>query len=353
MFRQKTLLILGAGASYELGLPTGNALKQEISEILKVHPERDHLMDLQPRHDKITDALNHVVRHGTADGSTFKKAELLYACSRISASIPLARSIDNYLHSNKDSKAIELCGKLGIAYTILQAEADCLLKTEKAAAPFQVDFSALKDSWYSRFGSLLFESSFDDMKEALKNLTVIVFNYDRCFEHFLYHAIITYYGREPNEAADVVKNMAIYHPYGMVGHLPWTGEPLTAEFGEKAEGGKLVQLAGNIKTYTEGVDRRSSEIQAIHEAIRQATTVVFLGFGFIGLNMDLLLADDGETMNTNKTVYLTSKGISDPDMRRVWKRITEQLWNPGMEVGDQWTCVELFDQNTFSLGESL
>ncbi|MER8445624.1 hypothetical protein NKH52_20760 [Mesorhizobium sp. M1066] len=350
MFADRTLLILGAGASYEVGLPLGDALKRDISNALLVY----------------SDSPLQLIERGVADGAINEalyatgndRSELLKACERISAALPLARSIDNYLHSHRKSEFFELCGKLGIVRCILAAEGNSrmALKTDSSGYPF--NFGSLSDSWYNRFASLLFESDFDEFQRRLTNLDVITFNYDRCFEHFMYHAIQTYYGVSPEEAADVVKSMSIYHPYGTVGNLPWMGGVAFADFGADMPGSALLSLAGNIKTYTEGVDRESSEIQAIHTAVRRARTVVILGFGYIPLNMQLLKPTDNPEHPDNskrKTYYGTVKGLSREDMRIVTHDVRALVQTGFIESkldNNELTCAKLFNEYAFSLGAS-
>ncbi|MER8704945.1 hypothetical protein NKH49_05095 [Mesorhizobium sp. M1088] len=347
MFAEKTLLILGAGASFKLGLPVGDALKSIIASALFVKSSGP--MDFSLEDQTIESALKHLAAHDNPQG--LSQAMLINACSQISSAMPLARSIDNFLYSHQESKEIELCGKLGIVKCILNSEANSLLRLENQ--PFggsAIDFAKLNVSWHNRFASLLFDSTYEELVERLKKLTVIIFNYDRCFEHFLYHAIKTHYGTSSKEAAYLVNSMAIYHPYGTVGKLPWMGEtgPF-ADYGEAVSGFQLLELVDGIKTYTEGVDRESSEIQEIHEAIRQAKTVVFLGFGFIPLNMQLLRPTVTENTVKNKTVYTTAVGISPLDFGIVQGSISNLLWSTTIRSGVHMSCESLFNDYAFSL----
>ncbi|RUX21438.1 hypothetical protein EOA27_06060 [Mesorhizobium sp. M2A.F.Ca.ET.037.01.1.1] len=353
MFADKTLLILGAGASFEIGLPVGDTLKEQISAALKVELVSGGTI-MRFADSVIDDAAEFVAIHNKV-GIT--KIKLLEACRQISAALPLARSIDNYLNAHKDSKTIELCGKLGIARCILQAERNSWIKADQPP-PNRMNFGVLKPTWYNRFANLLFEVPYGEFLGRLSNLSVITFNYDRCFEHFMYHAIQTHYGVDEKRAAEVVNGMSIYHPYGKVGNLPWMGKEPMSDFGEEVGGDRLVQLAGGeIKTYTEGVDRSSSEIQAIHRAVRQARTVVFLGFGFIPLNMSLLKPDADESMHkenaTKKTYYATALNMSDEDTSHV-RDAVRGLCPAGVvqEFIRSVRCVDLFGVYGFSLGLS-
>lgn len=303
------------------------------------------------------ESLSGVIRSLDKDPA-YKQGEIKDACRRMSAALPLARSIDNYLHSHNHSKAIEKCGKLGIVGCILRAERKSLLQIHSPdTADAYVDFSALKDTWYNRLASLIFQSTFEDLKQTLENLTVISFNYDRCFEHFMYHSIITYYGCQPQVAADVVKSMAIYHPYGSVGYLPWMEWQPAAHFGEQVEGIRLLALSEQIKTYTEGVERDSLEIKAIHTALREAKNVIFLGFGYIPLNMELLRPGEDpnwiKVSSQQKQYWGTAYRLSDEDTNLVTSAV-KSLVQTGVvhaKINNKVTCAGLFNEYGFTLSD--
>lgn len=353
MFKNKTVLILGAGASFEAGLPIGDTLKAQIAEALQVRESSRSWGDFHLADQSVSDAVKLLNRRSD---SRFSWGEIITACKQIGSALPLARSIDNFLHSNQHSVTIEFCGKLGIVSCILKAERESLLKiADEQAANAGIDFSGLKDKWYNRFAALMFESTFDDLRRSLENLTVISFNYDRCFEHFMYYSIITYYGRSPQEAAEVVNGMKVFHPYGMVGYLPWMERSPMAKFGDQVDAERLLQLAGQIKTYTEGVDRESSEIQAIHSALRKALNVIFLGFGYIPLNMDLLRPNedsDWTKVSTQQKQYWgTAYRLSDEDTNVVTSKV-KSLVQTGFvhaKINNKVTCANLFTEYGFTL----
>ncbi|MES0094597.1 hypothetical protein [Mesorhizobium sp. M0030] len=355
MFKKKTVLILGAGASYEAGLPVGDMLKTQIADGLRVRKTDEWYGSWAVADKGLVEAIRSLDKSGH-----YKTGEIQDTCKRISSALPLARSIDNYLHSHKDSKAIEKCGKVGIVGSILNAERESKLKVddENGASP-KVDFPELAGTWYNRFASLMFEPTFDDLRHSLENLTVIIFNYDRCFEHFMYHAIITYYGCYALDAANVVKSMKIYHPYGSAGYLPWMEQKPAAKFGEVVDGGRLLSLADQVKTYTEGVDRESSEIKAIHSAMRETNNVVFLGFGYIPLNMQLLRppADGAEKhgkTRPEKFFLGTGYGIFPEDREIVSSRVAQMIPSEygQVTIGDkETTCAGLFDRFGFTVSD--
>lgn len=347
----KRLLILGAGASKELKLPSGNDLKTKISSALRLEFADDHGRAVKVANKTIHDAMVYLTDKDR--GQNWQK--YVEAAGHISEAIPMARSIDEFLNSHNTSKETELCGKLAIVQEILESEKVSLVKTiiNEVSNEETINFRQLGDTWYNRFASLVFSCPLSELQERLDLLTVIIFNYDRCFEHYMFHGIKTYYKLPDAEAAKLVSSMKIYHPYGVVGALRWMNRgPASCKFGEVAEGRKLLELAGGIKTFTEGIDPGSSEIVAIKEAVKYAETVVFLGFGFISLNMELLYPGKFEPgKNSRKVYYATGKGLSDRDTRLVENELMN--FSPAnyteVNISNKLVCADIFTEYARSL----
>ncbi|BCG79911.1 hypothetical protein [Mesorhizobium sp. 113-3-3] len=350
MFTQKTLMILGAGASKEAHLPTGDELKTRISNVLRVQDNKDFYRTKSVSNDLIMEAL----RHASQTATDSKVAMKLYtdAAAHISRAIPLIRSIDEFLNSHNESKETELVGKLAIVHQILDAERRSLMFEKHPTV--QLDFNKLTGTWYNRMAALLFNCSLTELPTKLEALTAIVFNYDRCFEHFMLNAIKEFYRIPEGEAAKLVRLIKIYHPYGTVGSLPSMGvnSANPSPFGGDVTGGQLLELSKGIKTFTEGVDPDSSEIKAIREAVKSATTIVCLGFGFIPLNMDLLRPNMFALPTTaKKTYYATAVGLSDPDTNLIRADLIDLC--PASEVetylDNKLYCADLFREYARSL----
>jgi hypothetical protein len=138
-----------------------------------------------------------------------------------------------------------------------------------------------------------------------------VFNFDRCVEHFLYHSLQIYYNIDENKAADLVNSIKIYHPYGVVGHLPWQKKQESVEFSADPVPRQLLSLATQIKTFTEGTDTASSQILAIRQSLKEASIFIFLGFAFHHLNLKLLTPTDIANQPEHYYGYFaTAHGIS-------------------------------------------
>jgi hypothetical protein len=111
---------------------------------------------------------------------------------------------------------------LAIVRSILSAERNSLLYFEQIGPKSKMDFNKLTDTWYISFFQLLTENcTKEDLEERFKQVKLIVFNYDRCIEHFIYYALQNYYRLSNIEASELMEYLEIYHPYGVVGTLPW------------------------------------------------------------------------------------------------------------------------------------
>lgn len=160
----------------------------------------------------------------------------------------------------------------------------------------------------------------------MKAVTLIIFNYDRCIEHFLYHALQNYYKVSESEAAEIVNHINIYHPYGKVGFLPWDNLSDSMDFGADPTPDNLLQLVQKIKTFTEGTDPGSSEIKEIRNHLSRANRLVFIGFAFHKLNMQLIKPKNVDGGKTSKPkCFATTYMISESDKEVIRSQINSTL----------------------------
>ena len=139
MFKKKTVFVVGAGASKELGLPVGDELKKHISKAIDIS-YRDGF-NLSRGDPYIAEAIKAKVRQ---DGQ--RDANPYYAAGRqIASGMPQAISIDNYLHTHQNNEPIRLMGKIGVLKSILDAErASAIFCQEKRYQ--RIEFGSLKES---------------------------------------------------------------------------------------------------------------------------------------------------------------------------------------------------------------
>tara|TARA_Y100000294_G_scaffold92101_1_gene85878 strand:- start:662 stop:1759 length:1098 start_codon:yes stop_codon:yes gene_type:complete len=308
---RKTVFIIGAGASEEANLPTGYELKRKIAELLDMRFD-SFGSRLESGDYAIVEALRSYVQQ--PNGHRGDINPFLYEAWHIRDALPQAISIDNFIDT-QDNDKIALCGKLAIVISILDAEKNSLLYFDRLGSNSTINFDSLEKTWYIPFFQLLTENcKKNDIKERFKSITLIIFNYDRCVEHFIYHRLINYYRLSDVEAADLVNNINIYHPYGEVGTLPWINQNGAVEFGLKPHPEQLLNLADQIKTFTEGTNPESSEILKIRKHMGEATKLVFMGFAFHKLNMELIAPEHNkDDHHIEINCFATTLGVSDSD----------------------------------------
>ena len=344
MLESKTMFVVGAGASNEVNLPVGSTLRKIIYD--KVDFRADDVGRRDPLHGD-NKLFEWIRRHyGNSANNYFN------ACGRIRAGILTSASIDDFLDVHRDDREMMECGKVAIAHAILEAEKSSHLSYDAQNAYNTIDFSRLEKTWYMGFFRLLHEGlSKADRHDIFKNATVISFNYDRCIEHFLVHALAAHYLIDRQEARELVRQLPIYHPFGSVGdYLGSTREQV--QFG-LADIRELNQITKNIKTYTERITDDESLAQ-MRSAVTNAHVVVFLGNAFQRSNMRLITPK--EPTVARKRIYLTRNGVSDADLEVVKQLLTRlsgnsQKYIPRPEVDYHYTdtCYKLFEEFRMSL----
>jgi len=348
---EHTVFIIGAGASTEVNLPTRKGLTIDLMHRLNI------AFDLHKQESGdliIGNALRILFEQ-----SGYEQDEIisyLNAIWQIRDALPKAISIEHLIDAHRSDDKFVTCGKLAIVRSILAAEQESLLYFKKERVDSTIDLSRLEKTWYFAFFKLLTEGcSTADLDERLERVTLIVFNYDRCIEHFLFHAFKNYYGLSALEARGRLEIITILHPYGDVGRLSWrAGGGVAVEFGQEPTPRDLLEVAQKIKTFSEGTDPGSSEILAVRKQLGMANRVVFLGFGFDGSNLQLISPKESDAMITaNGRCFATTLGVLDSDQDVIESRIRSAL--PGKFSSDQSIkmldagCNELFQHFRMSL----
>jgi hypothetical protein len=237
MFKSSTVFIVGAGASSEVGLPTGINLKSKIAEKLNIKYDFTEYYPLSGDW-VIAEALRHQVKNSENQRSGINP--YLFEAWKIHDAMPQAGSIDTYLDVHRGNIKMELCGKLAITRSILEAEKKSSIfydpSTQKRMA-----FPDLENTWFNNFWRILVEGiSRSEIDNLFDNVSFISFNYDRCIEHFLLDAIKNYYVVTDQKAIELVGKINIFHPYGKVGTLPGIGVAQSiVRFGEDIQDGLI------------------------------------------------------------------------------------------------------------------
>lgn len=342
---RKTVFIIGAGASKEAGLPIGFELKKMIAKALDIRFQ--DLVRMVSGDNRIYDAL--LARVSDVPDQNALLQSLQRAGWRIRDAMPQAISIDNFIDTHSDDKHIELCGKLAIVRAILEAEAKSTLTVVKSQGNGQLRFERLGETWFNALFQRLTENcKSTDIKDRLKTIALIIFNYDRCVEHYLYYAFQNYYSMSPSESAELLQGLEIYHPYGVVGSLPWQCMDNAIEFGGEPSGKRLFLLARQIKTFTEGTDEHASEVNSIRSNMKTAQRLIFLGFAFHKLNLEVLLPSNASYASrpNGRCVLATAHGISDSDVRVISDDLAARgvLSARDIQIRNNLTCNGLFEE---------
>lgn len=346
----KTVFIVGAGASKEVGLPIGSELKKAIAEALDIRFADGYQMNSGDRH--IYAALRLA-----ADKEPTRK-DLIQSLQRagwyIRDAMPQAISIDNFIDVHSEDKQIELCGKLAIVRTILEAEAKSALLVDHSQGKLQLKHEGIEKTWFNCFFQRLTENCKPSgLEERLSSVALIIFNYDRCIEQYLYYAFQNFYpSLNASQVASLLLNIEIYHPYGTVGSIPWRRQNDAIEYGATPNTEQLLKLTSQIKTFTEGTDESSSDVDAIRSHMRTSHRLVFLGFAFHRLNIDLLLPNTGGISSPNgRSVFATACGISDSDIAAISNELASRrvLSARDIKIRKDFTCSQLFQEYSRSL----
>jgi hypothetical protein len=321
MFSQPTVFVVGAGASYEFGMPLGLELMRRIGT------ELDFTVGLGSHLRALIDA-------------RFNGDRRYYEAARnLSRTIGVFSfdSIDEVLHWFSANDDIVSIGKAAVVQQILVAEPGSKIFSERSIAK-DADSSLI---WVPHFLSMAVGMRRkEEISNCFSNVTIINFNYDRIIEHYIYSQLQTKLDISEEDARKAISNLNMIRPYGTVGNLPWqqdgvSGIPFGADLGPDHH--KLFELSQNIYTYTEGkVERKIRE--DIESALIGARLIVFLGFGFHQQNMNLIKARDRRGA---KQVIATVLGIASANFSNMEEEIrASTACTSTPQLLDQ-TCVGL------------
>lgn len=335
MFNRKTVLVVGAGASVEVGLPSGLQLVEEIARLLSIKFEDGQQVsgDLE-----IVEALMNGSRHknrdcvGNIDAAT-------QAAWRVVGGMKEALSIDNYLEAHADDQNVVLVGKLAIARSLLLAERNSLLWRDRDT-PIGTIIDSTKNTWYHSLWQLLHQGiTRSKVSEIFENFSIISFNYDRCIHQRIVLGLMNYYGLGESEAVAIAEGVPIIYPYGSLGPFNATA------FGRSAELGSLAETASSLKVFSERIENQLC-MDSIQGALSEADRIVFLGFSFNTQNMEILSIPQ---CNSSKRVLGTAFAIPPYNDSAIHASIKKTLGNNVDIVLDHNTCSKFFKNHWYDL----
>ncbi len=329
MIDNKTVFILGAGASMPYGFPLGQLLKDTIARYYgTVHPK-------------------YISEMGFDESQMNKFAEAL-------SNSPLT-SVDSFLESRPDF--IEI-GKTCIGAELLVAENENRLFKywqdkryslwEKMKKPdFKVGHGDFENdgSWYQEL-FLLLKAPIDKFKQ--NNVVFITFNYDRSLEQYLYLSLKNTYGANDEQCRSIIKEVPIIHVYGHLGLLPWQAEPSgkdeTSSYIANRESSRISIAVKNIDIIRQG-ETNLEKFNLAFEHLQSAKRICVIGFGFNEENIKRLRLPE---LKQSQRLYGTVYGLSTTDISRI--RTSAPILRNAVEqseVAEQKRYIRLFDSTAY------
>ena len=336
----KTLFVVGAGASSEVGLPLGGTLKAVVANLLRGAKSREAPLGIDML---IYDAMNAAERD-----DLFSVADLQRAAEAIADGLRTgySASIDDYIHSQSetnDHAALELCAKLAIVRAILKAEHDSSLLGHNKNAP------PLRTSWLASFFEWLIRgcSGATELERRLSQIGFVIFNYDRCVEYFLDREIRRIF--PVANVPSILRNVQFFHPYGVVGGIRGGLSGGIATFGNDPLANDLLNLTKKVKTYNESMNKEHASM--IQDAVCETESLVFLGFAFHTQNMNLLLPFPAKTRFENlRQIVGTADGIPHVGAAKIEGDLSRRTgFHEQLNIDHQVKCSELFRKYQYHL----
>lgn len=287
----KTIFVLGAGASIPYGFPSGAGLVNQISSALT---------SLCADGESTRSLSNCLKTAGKFD---------LESLVEFRDSLYLSRtySIDAFLQRRKEFREL---GKILIRNILLDSEyysrAKYYTSVRNMDLPDMKEFQA--NDWYRYF--------FNEIKDQEDfNFKIYTYNYDRSLEYYLVSAYQHFFSFSLDQAFQRVRAMDIIHLHGSLGRFK-----AESDFSENCYG-----LRDNLNDYDRLVKRSNDleiiyeasqhNIDRLHEDIKIARHVVFIGFGFDKNNMANLRFNEIEFDYKTQKIYASRLGISDNEFQ--------------------------------------
>lgn len=305
MEKQRTVLILGAGASNDAaGFPTGHELLDIICEGMRTS---GGILTLQMRN------------------AGFNPPELLAFRKQLKSSN--CTSVDEFLQSNKHWEKI---GKAAMAAELLKCEANSAHESGKLFHTSPEEYS-----WYKELLKRLFAHGIDGLND--NTLSIVTFNYDRSLEHCLFESAKNRYAidrkgpinEQVQQCIDNIDAIPIVHVYGSLGRLPWQNSGSwvvneSLQYGAPIDTTTIRTCIRNIRIISE-TDIKADGDQGFIEArtqINQANRVLFLGFGYNTINVSRLQLGNVKRFGTLEG---TSMGMTNERRRQIQKDLFQAV----------------------------
>lgn len=306
MISKKTLLVLGAGSSVDVGLPLGLRLIESITSTMGsvASGNWSYFASLN-----IPINVQHIIK-------------IIY--DRLIAVRP--ESIDWFL--NQEIQKIERGRDPDVATHVAKVIKTAIVGEIIEAENLGFGNFTRSNIWYSILLETIRKSGLNSLKD--NQLRIVTFNYDRSILHFLREGLLTTFG--PDQRIDeFMANLNCAHVYGRLGALPWnpSGARVISYGGiEERNKGTLqqsiVDAANNILTIHDSQEERfENEVEPlINENFKWADRIIFIGFGFHDenikrLKLDQRISDKGEVYSTGYGLPQVKKNLIANKLNRI------------------------------------
>jgi hypothetical protein len=343
MFEQRTVFVIGAGASSEFSFPLGTELAARIKAITRLSrgPNLDGpIVPLMQQATQLGDLAPTAVRKAAND---------------IHEGISFSNSIDDFLDQRQADPAILRLGKMAVAKLILEAEKSSHLY-RVSQGEVSISGTLFQNTWLYKLAKMLFKRRTPGtVDQVFDNVSFITFNYDRSLELYLTHAISKGFAVSLGKAQEIVSNAPIIHIYGSVGNL--FGSQIVHYGNDEVHHNNFLNIAERIHTYTESYND-DDDRRFIEQVVGSAEKLVFLGCGFHQQNIDVLRPSAGIYHGVN--IIGTTLGVSTTDDLAVLRRIcrlyasdeSRRIGTGSFERGfHKMKCYQFLDEYSLSLTE--
>lgn len=301
MIRNKTTLIVGAGAGMEVELPDR---RETLNKIAQGFDFARLGTELQTR--DMQQLAVHLEKFSRRVGATPEK--LMEAGNAIRVAARVGNSIDAILEQVSNDPLATATGKLAIIYYTLQAESRAPLTLEpRVEGDLPLRGS---ENWLFHLGKLITSGvPRAQAEKCFDNLAIISFNYDRSVQHYLPFVVAMAFNMTLHEARQLVgAKLNITHPFGNAGRLPWEpGEAPDVDWGVE-DPWNLANLIKEIQTASERL-RNRQYVTGLHSALAGSKKIVFLGFDFDPQTIDFLF---DYSLSHDPDVLAAVQGMNDP-----------------------------------------
>jgi len=304
MTEQRTVFVLGAGASCPYGFPTARGLRAKIIgdfvsayECLREDRKRLGIEGINEHYPRTIAARDLVARFNVSS----------------------TESIDLFLSRHPELQEI---GKMAICLSILKAE---------RASFFRESVREPSRDWYFYLFNKLTRtfSGVDGYQEFGKsNMAFVTFNYDRSLEYFLSTSLLNaFQGASPGDVEEQIQQVPIVHVYGRVAPLLLphvAGGQAGLQYGKHLGDSCSVDFPSVIKNvHIVREERDNPQLEKAREEIRKADRIFFLGFGYADENLEALGFPG--VVRKEQTIYGTAMGWTSKEIMTISARFWAAL----------------------------